>query len=250
MVKRRFINLTGKTAKRRRFDAPMRAAFPRTRRPSSNVRTGGFTGIEVKFLDSSVVGTSVLAPTDAAGAEVDPSTLLALNAIAQGDGESNRDGRRCVLKNVYVTGHIRCPKQANQTAGDDSAQIFVALVWDKQTNGAQLNSEDVYTNPGANAQTAAVPLRNLQYSQRFQVLDTVALDFSGPTIAYDGTNVEQSGLVKPFKLSKKINIPCQYTGTTGVVANIADNSLHIIAYASNVDLVPIIDYNARVRFVG
>jgi len=39
-------------------------------------------------------------------------------------------------------------------------------------------------------------------------------------------------------------------GTTASIANVIDNSLHIIAFASTTDPQAKISYNARLRFVG
>ncbi len=59
-----------------------------SRRPKAPVPA--MLGIEKKFLDMEydAVITATLA-----GSEADPATLLGLTSIAQGDGESNRDGR-------------------------------------------------------------------------------------------------------------------------------------------------------------
>lgn len=215
----------------------------------SNARTGGFMGIELKYKDSSLVAHALVSPTDAAGGEADPATLLALNAIAQGDSEQERDGKQVCVKSCFVTGLVNVPPLANQTAGGSIPWTYVALVLDKQTNGAQLNSEDVFTNPGASAVTAAAVLRDLQYTSRFQVLDSVVIEPKMIAASYDGTNIEAFGTVCPFKLSWSGELMTNYTSTTAVVANIQDTSLHIIAYTSPA-VGSTLSYNARVRFVG
>lgn len=215
-----------------------------------NRRTGGFIGMEVKFYDTAKTITSLTAPTDAAGGEIDPTTG-ALNTIAQGDGEQNRDGRQCTLTSVHINGIISVAAQTNQTDADEACSVFVALVLDTQTNGAQLNSEDVFTNGSAAAYLAATPFRNLQYTKRFKVLKSELIELKQPTIAHDGTNIEQGGYHIPFRMDKKLdNIQCTFTGATATVASIMDNSLHIIAYCSTTATVPQIAYNARVRFKG
>ncbi len=235
-------------AAKKRRTSPAR----RSRTRGGLARTGGFTGIELKFLDSSLVSSTLTAPSDATGGEHDPATLLALNSIAQGDGEENRDGRRATMKSIYVTGQIRISQQGTQTAFPGAGHYFVALVADTQTNGAQLNSEDVFKNEGANAVLAANPYRNLQNSTRFRVLDSVRIDRPMPATGQDAAGTyDIAGQKLPWVLSKKFNDQrILFSGTTGVVANITDYSLHIIAYASDVDGVPLLDYNSRLRFVG
>ncbi len=213
-------------------------------------RTGGFTGIERKFYDTSLVAAALTAPTDSSGGEHDESTTICLNSMTQGDGESQRDGRKATIQSTFVKGFIDVPRQINQTAGDGASKVYIALVLDTQTNGAQLNSEDVFTNDSANATLAASPLRQMQFTQRFRILDTAEMVFQGPNIAYDGTNLEQQGEQQAFHLSSNLEFSTQYSGTTESVANITDNSLHIIAFTNNVGLAPTISYNARVRFVG
>lgn len=204
---------------------------------------------EIKFLDSAYSGT-IPAPTDGSGGEADPATLLSLSSIAQGDGESTRDGKKCVVSSAFVSGTIYCPPQINQTAVDTSATVYIALVMDTQTNEAQLASEDVYVNPGGIAATAATPLRNLKYTSRFRVLDRFEVATPQAVIAYDGTNMETGGFQVPFKLSWKGQMPVTFSDTGGIIADVVDNSLHVIAYCSNVTQALSLNYNARVRFQG
>lgn len=221
------------------------------RRRSQNIRTGGFLGIELKYYDTSRSGVALTNPSDASGAEIDPSTINALNTIAQGDGEQNRDGRNVVMKKISIKGNVTINVQQNVVALDALPVVYLALVQDKQTNGAQLNSEDVFTNPSGATPLAAHPFRNLQYIKRFNVLKTCTLEFeNGLYPTYDGTNIEVSGKMMAFEMHKDLNIPVNFTGTTSAIANIADNSLHLIGYCTSTTYAPEVNYNARVRFVG
>lgn len=221
-----------------------------------NARTGGYIGLEKKFFDSSA-SAAIVSTADASGGEIDPTTLLCLNCPAQGDGEQNRDGRQINMHSIYIKGVVSMAAQANQTSLDVIPEVMIALVLDKQTNGAQLNSEDVYDNPSGFSTLAAQPFRELEYSKRFQVLKTVnitAKDIAG-TIqpVYDGTNIEQQGGHVPFTIYKDLKgMKVNYISgqTTSVINAIADNSLHIIAFCSNVGTVPTLLYQSRLRFTG
>jgi len=143
------------------------------------------------------------------------------------------------------------PALINPPTAKNIPTVYIALVLDKQTNAAQADSELVFTNPGASAVTAASPLRNMQYTSRFEVLDSVCLEIEQPQATYDGTNLEQAGSRTPFKLSWTGDLMTQYVGTAATVASIQDNSLHVIAYAGpDLTAAPVISYNSRVRFVG
>lgn len=221
-----------------------------------NGRTGGYVGLEKKFFDSE---RSIAIPvsTDASGCEADPTTLLCLNCPAQGDGESERDGRQISMSSIQVKGMVSIAAQSDQTAGDVIPDVMIALVLDKQTNGSQLNSEDVYENPSGFSTLASQPFRNLENSQRFRVLKTVhvtSTELAGAIQpVYDGTNIEQQGANVPFSMyvnlkGMKVNFISGQTSST--ISAIADNSIHVIAYASNVSASPTLLYNARLRFVG
>ncbi len=239
--------------RRRRRVVARRRAMPRRRfRSAANIRTAGFLGIEVKFYDTSLATAGLLATTDATGGEFDPSATIKLNTVIRGDGEQNRDGKQISMRNITVRGVITIDKQANQTVSDEAPVIFIALVLDTQTNGATLNSEDVYTNKSANAKLAATPFRNLLFAKRFRVLKSLRFRLPDPNMTYDGTNIEINGYHRQFEMFADLRgMKCNFNaGTTEDVANIIDNSLHIVGFCSSQNLGPDINYNARLRFVG
>lgn len=215
---------------------------------SRNVRTGGFVGMERKFYDTARAAVALTAPADASGGEVDPGTVNCISAPAQGDGESNRDGRKIHIKSVHIKGNVFV--NTVPTATDTPGKVFVAIVQDTQTNGAQLNSEDVYTNPSASTNLATMPFRNLQYSSRFKVLATKVVTADITTAAYNGTSLVGFPTHKTFEIYKNVDIPVTFSNTTAGVANVTDNSLHVIAYCQDTTSTPYIQYNARIRFVG
>lgn len=220
------------------------------KRRYSNARTGGFLGIELKFYDTSLVASALTAPSDSTGGEHDESATIAPTTITQGDGEQQRDGRKCVVKSIFINGTVTTAALINQTALKVAPVVYICLVQDKQTNGATIVSEQVFTNDGANGILAASPMRNLQFSNRYRVLSRVKLNVKDPQAAYDGTNLEIAGTETPFVLSWKGNMNILYKGTTETIANTVDNSVHVIAFASNTGLVPLLNYNCRTRFVG
>lgn len=198
-------------------------------------------GIEKKFFNSSITqqavqqGLSVLT-----GGE--------LNNIAQGDDASNRNGARVLLKSVQVEGFVEVPPQADQTSADASCMVFVALVMDTQTNGAALNTANVYANPSANAALTPLPVRNILFSKRYKVLSVQRLDFDTPNLTYDGTNIELGGAIKHFSMYRKMSLPVQYSAGTGVITSIVDNSLHLVCGTNSVALVPTLSCNTQIRF--
>jgi len=249
---------SGPAYKRKRRQYTVRARRPSlasVRRQSLNARSGGYLGLERKFLDTSRAAINLTAPTNAAGGEVDPATDLCLNGMQQGSGESNRIGRKATLLNITVRGNVRLPARADVPANTELPCIMVALVLDKQTNGAQLASENVFTNPSADARLATQPFRNLEYNERYQVLKTVkinAQDWGTMATGYDGSgDPDSNGSNYQFTMYCDLKrLVTQYVDNTGVINDIVDNSIHMIAYTNNVGMAPALSYNARLRFVG
>lgn len=232
---------------RQRAARAVATAKQRMRRMRSrNVRTAGFLGIEKKFVDQTLADTTI--PATIAGGELDPATNNCLNAVAQGDTESSRDGRKYQMKQIIVKGHIKREQDADQTQAPAAVNCWVALVLDTQTNGTQLNAEDVYTAVGHYEH----PMRNLQYASRFKVLKYQEFQFDCPTMSWDGTNIETGGQVQNFTWVENMEIPVTCDGTGATVSDITDNSLHIIGAASNAGGANLLKlgYESRLRFVG
>lgn len=231
-----------------RLRAESRSAVVQTARRAAqrelaNTRTGGLLGIEEKFVDFANTGTFV---AGIAAGEIDPAAnISSLSVMAQGDGESQRDGRKVTLKSIYIKGYVYNTLKTDQTDALPERTVCVALVHDKQTNGAQLEAEHVYDD-GATYKTLAH--RNLQYSSRFNVLWKKIFVLRYNNFFTDGANTATlRGGRQKFVIYKKLNIPVTFSGTTADIANVQDNSLHLIGWGTtDVDY----EYEARLRFVG
>lgn len=213
-----------------------------------NWRWGGALGVERKWLDSSINAVTINAAGNMTGCEMDPGALC-LNFPLMGTGQNNRIGNKYNITSIQVTGLCYLNPEANQTGAEPAYKINVALVWDKQTNGAQLNSEDVWANPAATVAGAANPLRNLLYSKRFKILKKTLVTLKPTTLSYDGTNMEQGGDVAPFEFYKEFKKPVvvECRGNSGDVTDIVNHSFHVLASA-NVGGITTMFYNARIRF--
>lgn len=175
-----------------------------------------------------------------------------ISTPAVGDGEQNRDGKRIVIKNVQVKGILN--RAATEDAVDPPASetVFLALVLDTQSNTAQLNSEDVYKNLAGTALGAASPLRNLLFGSRFRILKSQVFNLNSYNVGVEGNNLHSIGGVCaefdwfiPFKEGLIVNFNA---GTTSSIANVVDNSLHLVGYSISGNNT--LTYNARIRFQG
>lgn len=206
---------------------------------------------ERKYFDSQLAAAALqTVGTGWAGAELDPATTNTLFAPTTGNDFNNRIGRKVDVLGIRIRGFISVPAQTNQTAADTAPFVRWLLVQDKQTNTAQLNAEDVLQSGGANIGISQ--FQNPAFFGRFKVLKDKTIRISPPVITYDGTNVEQAGLTIPFKCTVRFKKPIRvnFNATNGgTVADITDNSWHIIGAVSSADLAPTFSYKSRVIFV-
>jgi len=215
-------------------------------------------GVELKYLDTCSTAVSINSPTDCSGGEVPPTagSTGCLSAPAQGDGPQNRDGSKMIMKRIYMTGVIRVGNEEAQATPETTPIVFLALVKDKQTNGAQLNSEDVFTNQSAQSIQAATVQRNMSFTNRFEVLKSMQLRIPATSASNDAAGTfGVHGIDVPFKLKKNFGpegcrVQFNVTGATADVANVIDHSVHLIAFTSSTLMTPTISYNCRMRFVG
>lgn len=196
-------------------------------------RTGGFYGRfgpggELKFFD-----TALSFNIDATG-EVPATGQLCL--IPQGVTESTRVGRKCTLKSIEMKFDTLLVPAAAANSATVSA-IYVVL--DKQTNGAAAAATDVFTGtvmPNA--------LRNLANSQRFVILKKFVWaqnSAAGVTTAYNNT-------VRHFEFYKKLNIPLEFSSTTGAITELKSNNIFLLAGSNPLDDLVQVSGNVRLRF--
>lgn len=203
---------------------------------------------EPKFYDTYLVGTVMPSNTTMATLSMNPSAAALISTPVVGDSEQNRDGKKIIITQVEVKGVVHQPSQVNQTAPDYGQFAWVALVLDTQTNGTACSSADVFKNNGVGVEVCQ-PFRNLLFGGRFRILKMKKFTFNNAVLTYDGTNLEQQGITRPFKMYKKLRLPVNFNaGTTADVANVIDNSLHIMAWSSLGTAY--LGYNARIRFIG
>lgn len=208
------------------------------------IRSGGYTGrfsgpgAELKFHDVSLNMTAASTIT----ASTTGTTGL-LNLIAAGDGQSNRDGRQCTIKNIYVNGRVVW----NPSTSIDGETIFYMwVVLDTQANGAAPSPQDVFQS------TSNFPfevLHNLENSKRFRILHKVQRKLK----ANVGTPASSlPGVYSQVTFNKKVNIPLDFSGTTGAVTEVKSNNIFCI-WAANPLSAPgtcLFDGFARLRFYG
>jgi len=231
----------------------------------ARARGAAVTG-EMKQFDCELDSTNLSAVTTTwvAGAMKDPGTTINLGSAAVatplclfaptvGAALNQRIGRKAKMMKCKVRGHLITGTQTAQTSTDPASRVRLLLVMDKQTNAAQMTAAQLQ-NDGGGAATTINTFQNPNNFGRFKVLKDKVYTLQNPNMqSLSATNAsfEQNGLKIPFKLSYRFRVPVtvNFNATNGgTVADIIDNSLHIVAATDATGLVPAIAYYSRVSF--
>lgn len=218
------------------------STVPRTR--------GAYSKGEMKYFDTNRSLVAVAASPTWTSVSVNPATINTLFCPTVGSAINQRIGREVKVSKIKIRGCFEVAPQQNQLIGDYPSVIRLVLVQDTQTNatqmtGTQLMSSGSTTLDGVNA------FQNLDNFGRFRVLKDKHITLQNPNTAYDGTNLEQQGLIRYFKITHvfKKPISVRFNATNGGdIADIVDHSFHLLSNASSTSLDPKITYNCRVCY--
>lgn len=214
-------------------------------------RIGGPFGLELKRATFSASDLALIASGAAASSEMDPAATSTIFAPTKGDGLSNRDGDRVIIKSIEFHGCIQEVKLQDQADPPPHVGVTVAIVQDRQTNGAQLNSEDVFDNPGATADLNMSLIRDQGRISRYKILKKWVIECPLRTGTTDGANTAAyAEQFTHFDWYKKVNIPVSFIGDLGTIADCQTNSLHVLAFATDVTTNPVLHYNGVITFLG
>jgi len=186
---------------------------------------------EKKFFDTTL---SFLFDTTG---EVPATGQLAL--IPQGDTESTRDGRECVIKGIHIRGNMTFTPAAAATA---AGATHLYLILDTQCNGAAAAITDVFTESAL-----SVSMLNLANSGRFRILKHWTHYWN----ASAGVTTAYNDIVKAIDFYKPLNLKMQFSSTTGAITEIKSNNLFLCAGATaNIDDLVTFAGRCRLRFMG
>jgi len=226
---------------------------------------GAATTGEMKYFDADYQSTAltIVTTTWPAGTSVDPLTTLNLGSAAVanplalcvptvGAGLNQRVGRKITIHKVKIHGTIIVPTQAAQAAADNSSKVRVILVLDQQTNAGQMTGAQLLRD-GTAANTTIQSFQNPDNFGRFRVLKDKMLQVGNINLANTGAVdlFVQSGMRVNFKFAVNFKKPIvvHFNNTNGgTVADIVDNSLHMVAGVDNTALAPNLAYYSRVCY--
>lgn len=241
----------------------------RTRKGYSSVartRGGAVTG-EMKYFDATLSDSALSAVTSTwvAGTMKDPDTTINLGSAAVatplclfcptvGAALNQRIGRKVLVRKIKVTGTINIAQQAAQAAADSANKIRILLVQDMQTNSAQMTGAQLLNDANAAQPTVTInAFQNPNNFGRFRVLKDKMFTLSNLNLAGSPTaaDVIQASLRYAFKFSVNFKVPLEvhFNATNGgTVADIVDNSFHIVCGCENISYAPTLSYYARTSY--
>lgn len=216
---------------------------------------------EMKYFDAEHTGATIstVTTTWVAGTMFDPTatinigdaavaTPLALFVPRVSAALNGRIGRKVKVHKIRVKGLLNQPVQAAAGA-DNATEVRVLLVQDCQTNGTQMTSAQLLQDAGG-PQSTIVTCQNPNNFGRFKVLKDKRFMFSNANIAGSPTAGDQiqSGQVKGFKFTHTFRPPLEvnFNATNGgTVADIVNESFHMIAGTNNANYAVQMSYYSR-----
>ncbi len=238
--------------RKRAWGGARRRSFKRTTVPQRNrgfLRTGGSYGryrmpdrmkaamaaVEYKYLDTNLALTNV-----SQGGNVFGSICL----IPQGDTETDRDGRKCVIKSIWLQMHAQVDQlNVIPSINTNHENLKLWLVLDKQANGANPSIADFLQDATWDG------FRNLENSHRFRVLWKRLYTFFPIVATDDGTTIVWTFNNIIIDIYTKVNIPMEFAvGTTGALTTIKSNNVMLIGISEKG--IARIHGKFRIRFVG
>lgn len=217
-------------------------------------RTRGVYGQgEMKYFDSFRSAQDVAEGATWAGTELDPTATNTLFVPQEGSAINQRIGRKVKVFKVKIRGIIQTVIASDQADVLPAPLTRLVLYLDQQTNSTQAQGEDVMATPGAatNALAACV-YQNLANFGRFKVLKDKTYQTRMVTAAPDGAATVSVAIPDiPFKWN--INYPggidVHFNATNGgTVADIVNNSWHIIGIKSSSRFSSELSYQCRVCY--
>ena len=169
-----------------------------------------------------------------------PATNNSLCLMLQGNGESNRIGRKCVVQQVMIRGRFNLLASGTVENGIDSVRLMV--IQDRQ---AQVGNPTV---AGVLAGTDIDAFRNLQQTSRFLTLFDETYDIVSQGAMGNGTTNDIGPAIKSVDVYKRCNVPLEYSASTGAIADLESNSVFVMCISQRG--LAKFEGNARVRFIG
>lgn len=199
--------------------------------PGYTRRSGYYGGIERKFLDTAFSD----------GTLASAMTFYNPMVIPQGDTESQRIGRKVVIRSLHLRGTLTLLNATDVT--NTSNQFRMRIVIDTQTNGAQFGATDLLETDAINS------FSNLANRSRFRVLYDKTKEFNSFGASATGAAYSFGEVIKPISVNLKLNLPVEFdnSATTGAITTVRSNYICITMQSSTGEIISMA-MTSRIRY--
>ncbi len=197
---------------------------------------------EPKTLDAEINSTAIPILPTMVDAELDPADDY-FPICPQGDTAFNREGQEVIVTGIEVQGLLTSNPTTLTT---QTAQVLVLLVEDKQTNGAQLNSEDVLATV-TNSVNNCSGFRDVGHRRRFRVHWKKRFILT-PQMAGLNASVSTQQVLVPFSIFVKPMVRMKWKSSGTGIADVNGSTFHMLAVATQSDCS--LSYRLRSHFKG
>ncbi len=209
---------------RRRVTAGRQVAFRRATARMVTQRVAAARAVptgELKFHDIDVDDAVV----SASGTIQNSGSI---NLIAQGVTESERIGRKCVIKSINWRMTLDNPTFDAQGVPNSGETIRTIMYLDRQANGATATVTNILEVANLHS------FNNLSEKNRFLILFDKFIDLNYGAMASDGAGVVSgSEVVVSDSFFKKCNIPLEFSAGTGALTEIRSNNIGVLSISRN-----------------
>lgn len=209
-----------------------------------NKRTGGFRGMEKKFLDREIaaVGLNV-------NWTIQDDVNDSLNGMKTGTGESDRIGRVIHIYSLHFQYFFDSLFQKQEVNPLTQLRMRIIVFIDKQCNGAIPVVGDVLELTNASTYLA---LKNLQFATRFQFLydrnHTLGRSGMNEGVVDSFASGHVTSNVFSFKKYWKTGLKVTFDGVDEAITSITDKAIHVMAVANTGDCD--LTWQSRIRYTG
>ncbi len=147
---------------------------------------------------------------------------IQLFTIPEGDGQSDRHGRRIQLKSVHWRGTVNLPSSTVIAEGSDVARLM--LIKDTSADGALPGVTDILSSAVYESFT------NLENRSRFRILADKFISINCQGVGSNGTALITAPSERHFSIYKKLDLTIEYndTATTGAIGTITKNNIVLL----------------------
>lgn len=160
-------------------------------------------------------------------------TVTLVNGIAEGDDNTDRNGRQVSIKSFQFHGVAASP---TAHAGQMGRAL---LVWDNAPNGVVATIANIFTSDDGNA----FPLVNNE--KRFTILADIPLTFG--TSVSTATQAISDQNTQVLNFYRKINSNVEFNGTGATIASIQNGALYLCTIGTGANTCNL-NGLSRVRF--